>query len=162
MATIANIFNNFLGASTVADADAARAAGAISDACKLRPVPNEDVYFFIKRLDNSCVVRQSDPRARVRDWKFIGGACLTAVTLIGLLLPSAWGLITGYELNQLQQEHQQLVTERARLELEESRLVSAERLQELANIQQFVDPAPEKTVYLPKNDQSLALNRRSK
>ncbi|MBC8166022.1 MAG: hypothetical protein H7Y20_09130, partial [Bryobacteraceae bacterium] len=50
-------------------------------------------------------------------------------------------------------------TERARLELEEAKLVSAERLQQLADVQKFVDPASDRTVYLPKTDASLALNR---
>ena len=50
--------------------------------------------------------------------------------------------------------------ESARLEIKEPRLLSAERLQELAKMQDFIDPAPERTVYLePKNDKSLALNR---
>lgn len=160
MATLANIFNNFTGARAIADAGDATATGEYCDAYKLRPLPNEDVYFFSKRIDNSRVVRQADPKARARDWKLIGGAGLAAVALIGLLLPSAYGLMAGYQLSQLQQENQRLVTERARLELEEARLVSAERLQELARMQQFVDPAPDRTVYLPKNDSSLALNRR--
>jgi hypothetical protein len=159
MATIANIFNNFLGARTIADADEATAASAVCDDYKLRPIPNEDVFFFTKRLDNSRVVRQSDPRARARDWKLIGGAGFAAVALIGLLLPSAYGLISGYQLSYLQQENQRLVTDRARLELDEARLVSAERLQELATMQDFVDPAPDKTVYLPKSNEALALNR---
>jgi hypothetical protein len=159
MATIANIFNNFLGARTIEDAGEATHTGVVCDAYKLRPIPNEDVFFFTKRLDNSRVVRQSDPRARARDWKLIGGAGLAAVALIGLLLPSAYGLISGYQLSYLQQENQRLVTDRARLELDEARLVSAERLQELATMQDFVDPAPNKTVYLPKSDAALALNR---
>jgi cell division protein FtsL len=68
--------------------------------------------------------------------------------------------MAGYQLSQLQIEQQKLQVERARLEIKESRLLSAERLQELAKMQDFIDPAPERTVYLePKNDKSLALNR---
>ena len=78
-----------------------------------------------------------------------------------MLLPSAYGLMAGYQFSSLKKEQQLLITERARLELEEARLMSAERLQELARMQEFVDPAPDSTVYLtPKNDQSLALNRK--
>jgi hypothetical protein len=158
MATLANIFNHFSGAKTVAgELDAAETRVRCDD-YKLRLLPNEDVYFFVKRIDNSRVVKQSDPRARARDWKVIGGASFAAAALIGVLLPGAYGLLAGYQLSQLQEERLRLNTERARLELEEARLVSAERLQELANIQQFVDPAPDKTVYLPKSDSSLALN----
>jgi hypothetical protein len=160
MATLANIFNNFIGAGTIADAETAAASRELSDDFKLRALPNEDVYFFIKRIDNSRVVRQADPRARARSWSVVGGGCVATLLLIGFLLPSAYGLMAGYQLSQLEQENRKLVTERAHLEFEEARLVSAERLQELAAVQQFIDPAPERTVYLtPKDDSSVALNR---
>lgn len=160
MATLANIFNNFTGARALAGSADAVAVNTRSGAGKLRALPNEDVYFFVKRIDNSRVVRQADPRAQARDWKVIGGASLAAAVLIGVLLPSAYGLMAGYQLSQLQQENQRLVTERSRLELEEAKLVSAERLQHLATMQEFIDPAPDRTVYLPKSGNALALNRR--
>src|SRR3954470_13935351 len=159
MATLAQFFNQFSGAKALADAVVIPAAEERSDGYKLRAVPNEDVYFFLKRIDNSRVVKQADPRSRSRDWKLIGGAGIAAAALIGVLLPSAYGFMAGYQLSRLQQENQRLVGERARLELEEAKLVSAERLQQLADMQKFVDPAPDKTVYLPRNDSSLAMNR---
>jgi transposase len=160
MATLANIFNQFTGAKAIADAADARVMRGSADAFRLRALPNEDVYFFSKRIDNSRVVKQADPRARARDWKVIGGAGFAAAALIGLLLPSAYGFMAGYQLSHLQQENQRLVTERAHLELEEAKLASAERLQQLANMQKFADPGPDRTIYLPKTDTSLALNRR--
>ena len=161
MATLANIFNIFIGAGSVAESAARTATRRVSDLNALRALPNEDVYFFTKRIDNSRVVRQADPMARARDWKLVGGAGFAAVCLIATLLPSAYGLMAGYQLSSLKQEQQILITERARLELEEARLMSPERLQELARMQEFVDPSPARTVYLtPNNDQSLALNRR--
>jgi hypothetical protein len=161
MATLANIFNNFIGAGGVVESASRTATRNMSDVYTLRAVPNEDVYFFTKRIDNSRVLRQADPTARARDWKMVGGAGFAAISLIAMLLPSAYGLMAGYQLSSLKKEQHRLVSERAGLELEEARLISAERLQELARIQDFVDPAPDKTVYLtPKNDKSLALNRR--
>ena len=80
--------------------------------------------------------------------------------VIATLLPSAYGLMASYQLHQLQQEHQRLVGEQSRLELEEATLVSPERLQRLAKDEGFTDPTPDHTVYLtPKNESSLALNR---
>jgi hypothetical protein len=155
MATLTNIINQVVGARAAAES---AHAGARCDDFRLRAVPNEDVFFYIKRIDNSRVVRQADPRMRRRDWKVIGGASVAAASLICLLLPSAWGYMAGYELNRLQAQHQRLVVEKARLELEEASLMSAKRLQELADMQQYVDPAPGKTHYLPKSDTSLALN----
>jgi len=158
MATLANIFNPFAGAKEIADT-AASTRTERCDAYKLRTLPNEDVYFFSKRIDNSRVVRQADPRSRSRDWKLIGGAGVAAAALIGVLLPSAYGYMAGYQISRLQQENRRLATERSRLELEEAKLVSAERLQQLADLQKFVDPASDRTVYLPRNDSSLAMNR---
>jgi hypothetical protein len=160
MATLANIFNHFTGTGTAVATATGEMARERSEAHRLRSLPNEDVYFFVKRVDNSRVVRQADPRARARDWKLVGVAGFAACAVIALLLPSAWGLMAGYQISSLQQENQRLVTERARLELEEARLVSPERLQVLATMQEFVDPTSASTVYLPKTDDSLALNRR--
>lgn len=160
MATLANIFNNFTGTKVVAGTAEATATRDRCDAFKLRTLPNEDVYMFVKRIDNSRVVKQADPRARARDWKLIGTGTFAAAAFVGVLLPSAYGLMAGYQLNQLHQQHEQLVAERSKLEIEEARLVSSERLQELANQQQFIDPAPDRTVYLPQSDSSLALNQR--
>jgi hypothetical protein len=156
MATLTNIINHVVGAGAVAE-EAAR-AGARCDDFRLRALPNEDVFFYIKRIDNSRVVRQADPRSHDRDWKVMGGASIAAAALICLLLPSAWAYMAGYELSKLQAQNQHLAIEKSRLELEEASLLSAKRLQELADVQQYVDPAPGKTHYLPKADTSLALN----
>lgn len=159
MATLANIFNHFIGAGTVTESAARTATRETIDAFKLRPIPNEDVYFYIKRIDNAKVLKQADRRARTGDWRNAAllGAATTA--LIVALLPSAYGLLAGYQISNLSKEHSRLVNEKARLELEEARLVSTARLQELARVQEFVDPAPANTVYLQPTDKSLALNR---
>src|SRR5258708_29812235 len=158
MATIANIFNRFMDAGGEADA-VTQGSRAVTDDFKLRALPNEDVYFFVKRIDNTRVVREADPRARARSWKFLGAACLSAAGLIGALLPSAYGLMAGYQLNTLQQEHSRLETERSTLEMKEAELLSPARLQELAKQQQFIDPTPDRTVYLTPKDGSFATNK---
>ena len=154
MATLTNIINQVVGARALAE----ETARARCDDFTLRALPNEDVYFHIKRIDNSRVVRQADPCSQGRDWKVIGGASVAAACLICLLLPSAWAYMAGFELSKLQDHNQRLLIEKSRLELEEAALLSAKRLQELADVQQYVDPAPGTTHYLPKADTSLALN----
>jgi hypothetical protein len=57
-------------------------------------------------------------------------------------------------------ENQRLLTERATLEIEEARLLSPERLEELAKMQKFIDPTPDTVVYLQGKGEALALNRR--
>jgi hypothetical protein len=131
----------------------------------VRPFANEDIYFFVKRIDNSRVVREADPQARQACWKLIGSVAAAVVLLIAVLLPSAYGLLAGYQVQSLRQEGQKLVTEQSSLEVEESRLMSPARMEELAREQQFVDPPSQKVVYLdnrPDNQGgggSLALNK---
>jgi hypothetical protein len=133
------------------------------DPYRLRELPNEDVYFYRKPIDNSRIVRKADPQGRTRCWKLIATTCMATLLLIGLLWPNVAGMLAGYEIESLREEQQRLTAERAALELEEARLLSPERLEELARIQAFIDPAPEQVVYLnPKADGSLALNVGSK
>ena len=115
---------------------------------RVRSFANEDILFYVKRIDNSRVVRQADPTARGRALKLAGSVFGAAVLLIGVLLPSAYGLLAGYQIQTLRQEGNRLATERASLELEESKLLSPARMEQLAREQQFIDPAPQKVVYL--------------
>jgi hypothetical protein len=63
----------------------------------------------------------------------------------------------------LRQQQERLIAENTSLEVEEARLMSPERLQQLAPDLQFSDPAPGQVVFLnPKPDGSLAFNAKSK
>ena len=120
--------------------------------------PNEDVYLYVKHIDNSRVLREADPAARKTCWRLIGSSFAFAVLVIGLLLPSLNRMMAGYRMEALRQERQRLELDRASLELAETKLLSPARLEELARTQRFVDPAPEAVVYLDanKSDQILA------
>ncbi len=160
MATFPNIFDRWMTNGSLAETTA-HSTRALSDAHKLRSLPNEDVYFYAKRIDNSRVVRQADPRARTRDFRIVSGAGIAVLMMIGVLLPSAYGLMAGYQLSALKQENEKLAAERMQFDLHIARLENPERLQELAARQDFVAPAQSNTIYLEnKSDKSLALNRR--
>jgi cell division protein FtsL len=146
MATLGTIFDRFFTARAVEQA--VPRTWEDEDPHQLRCFPNEDVYFFVKKIDNSEVVRESDPAARTTCWRVIGSCVAAAVLLIAVFLPSLYGLIAGYQLEALTQERQHLEIERSSLQLEESRLMSPQRLEELARKQQFIDPAPAQVVYL--------------
>lgn len=122
--------------------------------------PNEDVYFYIKYIDNTRVVREADPAARKTCWNLIGSSFAFAVLVIGLLLPSVNRLMAGYKLEALRQERQRLELDRASLELTETKLLSPARLEELARTQRFVDPAPEAVVYLDGNKSDAILAKK--
>lgn len=147
MATLAQIFDRFY----VKPPEEAPqpAAPDYSEAFRLRMFPNEDVYLFVKRIDNSHVVRDTDPRGRRVCWRVIGSSCAVALFFTGLLLPSVEGLLAGYRIEALRQENRQLQTERAALDIQESKLLATGRLQSLAEQQNFADPTtPEKLIYL--------------
>src|ERR1700732_1392940 len=92
MATLATVCSRIFVKETARSAAAAlRAARAVP----VRAFANEDIYFFVKRIDNSRVVRQTDPQAGGVCWKMIGSVGAAALLLIGVLLPSAYGLLAG-------------------------------------------------------------------
>jgi len=155
MATLAARFNRIFSPSQQAQSPRRSAAGA-----RVPAFANEDIYFYMKRIDNSRVVRASDPQARGTCWKLIGSAGIAVVLLIGVLLPSAYGLLAGYQVQSLRRESERLATEEASLELKEAQLLSPARMEVLAREQQFIDPPSQKVVYLDSKTGSLAMNRK--
>jgi hypothetical protein len=147
------------GAERASEITGRQAVQASVNRRRLRPLPNEDVYLFVKKIDNSRVVRQADPAARRECWKAIAVSCTAAALAVGVLLPGAYSLLAGYQIQTLEQERQTYKTQLAALELEEARLLSPERLQHLARMQQFIEPSPDTLVYLqPTDDGSLAMD----
>jgi cell division protein FtsL len=125
----------------------------------VRPFANEDIFFHVKRIDNSRVVRAADPQAREACWKLIGSVVAAAVLLVAVLLPGAYSLLAGYQIQTLRQEAHRLANEQASLELKEAELLSPARMEELARDQQFVDPPPQTVVYLDgQSDAQVAQN----
>jgi len=130
-----------------------------ADRYRLRSLPNEDVYFFCKRIDNSRLLKQKDPRATRQCWSAIGAFAVLAVLLAGALAPSVWGTFAGYQLQALKQERQRLIDERSTLEVDEAALLSPARLERLAHAQRLLEPVPGQVIHLdPHADGSLAMN----
>jgi hypothetical protein len=133
MATLSDVWSRLFAHGMERTTERVRGSDAST---RVRPFLNEDVLFYVKRIDNSGVV------------------------LIGVLMPSAYGLMAGYQIQSLRLEGQRLATDRASLELKEAELLSPARMEELARQQQFVDPAPQKVVYLEGQQGSLAMNKK--
>jgi hypothetical protein len=162
LATLATMYNRlFLRGFEQAAMARGENMRSPSGGAALRSFANEDIYFFVKRIDNSRVVREADPKARGTCWKLIGSVVAAVVLLIFVLLPSAYGLLAGYQIQTLRQDGEHLATEQASLELAEAKLVSPERMQELARQQMFIDPPAQKVVYL-ENAQAgtVAMNKK--
>ncbi len=157
MASLATMYNRVLGGSRT-DAAVRRYVEPQDDSYALRALPNEDVYFFVKEISNSKIVRQANPRERFAAWKTVASGGVLAALIICILLPNAYGLLAGYKLQALKSEQRVLLRERDNLELEEGQLLNPARLEALALDQKFTDPAPQTVFYLDPKTGSLAMN----
>lgn len=153
MAALTTVYYKLTGKRGVSSAGHATAVA-------VRAFANDDIYFYVKRHDNSRIVRQEDPKAGGTCWRLIGSVAAAAALLVSALLPSAYGLLAGYQIQTLKNESKRLEVERAALELQEAKLLSPERMERLAREQQFSDPDAQKVVYLESRDgASVAMNQ---
>ncbi|HZT33512.1 MAG TPA: hypothetical protein VFA33_26730 [Bryobacteraceae bacterium] len=159
MATLATFFRRSEAPASVETGTQRHVPRLEPDIFRLRALPNEDVFFYCKPIDNSRVVREADPRSGGECWSAIGAACVVAVLLTSVLAPNVAGTLAGYKLQALKEEQRRLIDERRVLELEEARLLSPAHLEELARGRKMVAPAPGQVIHLdPKGDGSLAMN----
>jgi len=143
MATWASLVDRFVGVRALELDRVEPVAWPRTDAPKLRPLANEDVYFFVKRIDNSGVIRAADPAARRACSRSAVTGFLAAMLIIAGLLPAAYNTMSGFTLERLRQEQQALKQQEAVLNLEEAQLLSPARLEKLAVELKMVDPAPQ-------------------
>ena len=155
MATLPKIFQNYQAPGPAGRAVAARVE---RDIYGLRPLPQESVFFYCKKIDNSRLVREPDPKAKGDCWGVIRAACLGVVLLTGVLAPKVAITMNGYKLEALREEERKLLDERRELDLQEARLLSPERLERLAKGQNLVTPAPGQVYHLEtKADGTVAM-----
>jgi hypothetical protein len=157
MASLARIFSR-----PAAPAKRAAHNGPVpaADLFRLRALPNEDVFLWAKRIDNSRVVREPNPKERGACWSAIGIACVVAGLLMTALAPGLANILMGYQVQTLKGEESRLLNEMRVLNVEEAGLVSRDHLEEVARTRQFAVPAPGQVVHLdPRGDGKLALNR---
>ena len=155
MATFTNLFKGLRAHKPVAEPQ--RTAPA-EDIYRVRPVPNEHIHFYIKPIDNVQVRRAVDKRSQSIGWKSIGGGSMAAILAEMLLVPLSLTIQLGYQLNNLKSERQALMHDKAELILQEESMLSPDRLERLARLQNFIDPEPGKVQYLnPPSDAAFAM-----
>ena len=162
MATLTNIFDWIAAAGGSREAAGAQVRfGGDDQAYRLRSLPNEDVHFWVREIDNSRVMPQADPKSTGVCVKLMVSACLTVLLFFGVLVPTACNILAGYRINALEKQRELLLRDQYELELQEARLLSPARLAELGRIQQLVDPAPQTAIALGPvtTDGALAMNR---
>jgi len=123
-------------------------ARAERDPFQLRALPHEAVFFYCKRIDNSRLVRESDPKSRGACWSAIGAACVLVVLLTSSFAPSVATTIAGYKLEALRLEERRLREESRTLDLQEAELLSPARLDQLARQNNLVAPSPGQVFHL--------------
>lgn len=143
MATFVNRFVGVRDFAAVAPASWTR-----TESPRLRPLANEDVYLFVKRIDNSNVVRAADPIARRVRSRTVATGFIAAMLVIAGLVPAAYNTMAGFTLQNLRAEQSRLKQQQASLNLAEAKLLNYDRLEKLANTLKMVDPTPQQVEFL--------------
>ncbi len=120
MASLATIVNRFVGVRAIEGLPAA--VWTRTEAPRLRPIANEDVYLFVKRIDNSGVIRAADPVARTARSRSVATGFLAAMLVIAGLAPAAYNTMAGFQLQNLRKEQDVLKQQQATLDLQEAEL----------------------------------------
>jgi cell division protein FtsL len=115
---------------------------------QLRALPHEHLFLYNKRIDNSRLVREADPKSRGACWSAIGAASVIAVLLTSAFAPSVATTIAGYKLEALRVEERRLLEEHRGLDLQEAELLSQARLDQLARQNNLVTPSSSQVVHL--------------
>lgn len=141
MATLATWVNRFAGVRELAGV--APAVWTRTESPRLRPIANEDVYLFVKRIDNTAVARAADPAARTARSRSMATGFVAALFVIAGLVPIAYNTTAGFTLEHLRGEQGQLRQQMSKLQASEAQLVSLERLSQLAKTLKMSEPAPQ-------------------
>lgn len=151
MATLASTLTASRGgrsrAARVTDTIGAGAQAA-DDANALRGLPNDAIYFYSKKIDNSRIVRQADPEARGECWAAVGAVGLLMVLGASIVAPHVGSVLAGYKLEALKQERQTLLDQKRALEVKEATLLSPARLNDLARLHSLGSPAIGQVIHL--------------
>jgi cell division protein FtsL len=158
MATLATFVNRFVGVRDLTITDAPPAVWTRTESPRLRPIANEDVYLFVKRIDNSTVVRAADPVARRARSRTVATGFIAALLVIAGLVPAAYNTMAGFTVQDLQAEQAKLKQQEAQLDLAEAKLLNYDRLEKLANSLKMVAPSPTQVHILEGKNKTEARN----
>ena len=125
----------------------------------LRELPFETVFCYSKKIDNSRLVREADPRARGACWSAIGAACVLLALFTSVMVPNVANTFAGYKLEALKAEQRRLRDELRTIQLQEAEQLRPDRLEQLAEGQNLVTPKSDQVIHLDGNraDGSVAM-----
>jgi hypothetical protein len=148
MATLATFFRRSDAVAVTVERKDVHSNRAQADPFMLRALPNDDIYFYAKRIDNSRVVRQADPAAGSQCWSAVGAAAVLLVLAASVIAPQAGSVLAGYKLEALKHERQTLLDQKRDLDVKEAALLSPSRLNALALARKLASPGADQVIHL--------------
>ena len=125
----------------------------VRDPFLLRPLPHEQLFLYVKRIDNTRLVREQDPKSRGACWSAIAAASVLAILFTSAFAPSVANTIACYKLEALKTEEGRLLEELRGLDLQEAELVSPARLERLAQQYTLKPPSSGQVQHLERKPQ---------
>ncbi len=120
-----------------------------TDKYRLRLIPNEDVYFYSKRVDNSRLVRPVNHAARRQEIRVMAGSFALLLLVVGLTIPDLLNVMAGAQLQKLRAENERLLAVHAALTVQEERAMSPERMKAIAKKSGLVEASPQQLRHVP-------------
>lgn len=125
-----------------------------SDPYALRGLPGDNVFFYSKKIDNSRLIRQANPRASEECWSDVGAGALLLMLGVSVIVPHVALVRTGYKLEAAKLERQTLLDQRRELDVREAGLLSPSRLNEIAKEHNLTSPMSSQVFHLDGPNQS--------
>jgi cell division protein FtsL len=116
-----------------------------------RPAIPADPFYEAKQVDNSRLVKQADPLERRAQFKLVWFSLLLLAVVLAAACQRFALIRTGYGIEQLKSQREQLLEANRQLQLEEARLRDPSRIHDFArNRLGMMLPGPGQVVYLEK------------
>lgn len=127
---------------------------------RLRSLPREEIYVWVKAIDNTKVARLVDKKDWAASAQMAGGVMVASLLLIALLLPGGYDILASHRMEQMKKENQRLVNVLRDLRATETALKSPDMLDEYGG-DRFVAPTAAAVIYAPPAKGTVAsLDRR--
>lgn len=115
---------------------------------RLRPIPNEDIYFYSKKISNERLVRPVNHAARRKEICVMAGGFVMLLLVVALTLPYLLNVMAGVQVQKLRAEHESLMADHEVLALREAEVMSPERMKRIARQRNMVELAPSRLHHL--------------
>lgn len=126
-----------------AAAGRARKAGLSRRKACGRPLPMEDVFLYVKPIDNSGVKRPVDPADKKAWLRTVGSLTVLLLLLVLALGPRAWLRHSGYNQAELTDTRLELLEIERHLQVRHAQLTDLRRVGRVAAAMGLVAPPPE-------------------